>query len=176
MPFDNQQYLQAVEQSNNAADNNISFYIHIPFCKQLCNYCGCNSYAMPSAEVVTDYIAALHKRDRPTDFSYRQRQKNIADTLWGNPTCLPTDEIKRLNEHLLRNFNTIAEPEIAIECHPGVMTKEYWLQLVDCGFNRYSIGIQDFDRSVLKMVNRLPSLLPLSDIFEILRNVGQLLI
>ena len=173
VPFDNQQYLQAVEQSNNAADNNISFYIHIPFCKQLCNYCGCNSYAMPSAEVVTDYIAALHK-EIDLQISHIDKDRKISQIHYGGgtPTCLPADEIKRLNEHLLRNFNTIAEPEIAIECHPGVMTKEYWLQLVDCGFNRYSIGIQDFDCSVLKMVNRLPSLLPLSDIFEILRKVG----
>ncbi len=56
-----------------------------------------------------------------------------------------------------------------IECHPGYMNADYWIELTEAGFNRFSIGVQDFDLKVLRAINRKPSLLPLEAIFAILR-------
>ena len=60
-PFDAEQYLKAVESSNNATADNISFYIHVPFCRHLCHYCGCNSVAMAKPDRITEYFETLHK-------------------------------------------------------------------------------------------------------------------
>lgn len=59
--FDAQRYLKAVEASNNAIADNISFYIHVPFCRHLCHYCGCNSVAMAKPSRVEEYFNTLHK-------------------------------------------------------------------------------------------------------------------
>ena len=67
---------------------------------------------------------------------------------------------------------TIAHPEIAIECHPGYLAEGDWEALAQCGFNRYSLGIQDFDEHVLKAVNRRPSLLLVEEIMHLLREQG----
>lgn len=90
----------------------------------------------------------------------------------GSPTSLPVATLKELNDDLLAGFETIDRPEIAIECHPGYMDETYWQLLAEAGFNRFSLGVQDFDRKVLKTVNRHPSLLPMETIFEILRSKG----
>ena len=73
---------------------------------------------------------------------------------------------------LTYSFPAIDRPEIAIECHPGYLSEKDWLQLTECGFNRLSIGVQDFNIEVLKTVNRRPSLLPMEDIFILLREKG----
>ena len=70
---------------------------------------------------------------------------------------------------MLSLMPTIEKPEIAIECHPGYLNESDWNALCECGFTRYSLGIQDFNNDVLKAVNRLPSLLPVSEILSILR-------
>lgn len=88
----------------------------------------------------------------------------------GSPTALPVHYLKELNEHLHTRFPQIAQPEIAVECHPGYLDEAYWLGLADAGFNRISLGVQDFNRKVLKTVNRRPSLLPVNWIVELLRS------
>lgn len=60
-PFDETDYLKAVETSNDATADNISFYIHVPFCRHLCHYCGCNSVAMAKPDRITEYFETLHK-------------------------------------------------------------------------------------------------------------------
>jgi oxygen-independent coproporphyrinogen-3 oxidase len=87
----------------------------------------------------------------------------------GTPTALPLHYLHELNDHLFSAFSTIEQPEIAIECHPGYLKADDWRTLTQCGFNRYSIGVQDFDEAVLKTVNRRPSLLPMEEIFDLLR-------
>ena len=67
-------------------------------------------------------------------------------------------------------FPTIERPEIAIECHPGFLTARQWQELLDCRFNRFSIGVQDTRAEVLKAVNRQQPEIPLSEIFAILRS------
>ena len=168
-----EEYLAAVDQSNNAAVDNISFYIHVPFCQHLCHYCGCNSVAMARNEVVEAYFDALH-REINLLLPHLDKGRKISQIHYGggSPTSVPLHHIKRLNEHLLGSFGTIENPEIAIECHPAYLNDEHWEQLIGCGFTRYSLGIQDFDDNVLRTVNRRPSLLPVEHIVERLRQSG----
>ena len=168
-----EEYLAAVDQSNNAAVDNISFYIHVPFCQHLCHYCGCNSVAMARNEVVEAYFDALH-REINLLLPHLDKGRKISQIHYGggSPTSIPLHHIRRLNEHLLGSFGTIENPEIAIECHPAYLNDEHWEQLIGCGFTRYSLGIQDFDENVLRTVNRRPSLLPVEHIVERLRQSG----
>lgn len=171
--FTNADYEAAIEASNMAQPSHISFYVHIPFCRHLCHYCGCNSFAMGKPEVVERYIAAVHKEiDKVKERLAPGRKISQIHYGGGSPTALPVHHLKELNEHLLAGFDTIDQPEIAIECHPGYLDENYWQTLTEAGFNRFSLGVQDFDEKVLKTVNRRPSLLPVETIFGILREKG----
>ncbi|MDR0892924.1 MAG: oxygen-independent coproporphyrinogen III oxidase [Mediterranea sp.] len=169
--FDNDTYREAVRQSNHATDNHLSFYLHIPFCPRLCHYCGCNSYPMARPERIDDYVRALHQEiDLVLLLLDSHRLISQIHYGGGTPTALPLHHIHELNDHLLSAFATIGQPEIAIECHPGYLSADDWRELTRCGFNRYSIGVQDFDEAVLKTVNRRASRLPMEEIFDLLRS------
>ena len=172
-PFDAHRYLEAVETSNDAAADNISFYIHVPFCRHLCHYCGCNSVAMAQPKRIEEYFETLHQ-EIDLLLPHLRKDRRISQIHYGggSPSSMPLALIRGINEHLLSAFSTTDEPEIAIECHPGYLESDDWQYLLDSGFNRFSLGIQDFNTDVLRTVNRRPSLLPVADIMEILRKGG----
>ncbi|MDD2437144.1 MAG: oxygen-independent coproporphyrinogen III oxidase [Massilibacteroides sp.] len=166
-------YERAIVQSNMASPDHLSFYLHMPFCRRLCHYCGCNAYAMQKPQEVERYIEAVHAEIDLVIKRLDPRRK-IAQIHYGGgtPTALPVRFLKELNTHMLSAFDCIERPEIAIECHPGYVDEDYWHELMAAGFNRFSLGIQDFDEAVLKAVNRKSSLLPTERIVEILRSKG----
>ena len=172
-PFDETDYLRAVETSNDATADNISFYIHVPFCRHLCHYCGCNSVAMAKPDRITEYFETLHK-EIDLLLPHLRKDRRISQIHYGggSPSSMPLHFIRSINEHLLSVFETIDRPEIAIECHPGYLKEEDWNYLLDSGFNRFSLGIQDFNNEVLRCVNRQPALLPVETIMKILREGG----
>lgn len=172
-PLTEVDYLRAVEESNQARQNQISFYVHVPFCRHLCHYCGCNSYPMGRMETVQAYVDALHREmDRVAQHIDKDRKISQIHYGGGSPTALPVPMIKELTEHMLSLFPMIDRPEIAIECHPGYLTENDWTALTECGFTRYSLGVQDFRDEVLKTSGRRPSLLPMEEILQILRGSG----
>ena len=172
-PFDETDYLKAVETSNDATADNISFYIHVPFCRHLCHYCGCNSVAMAKPDRIIEYFETLHK-EIDLLLPHLRKDRRISQIHYGggSPSSMPLHFIRSINEHLLSAFETIDRPEIAIECHPGYLKEEDWHYLLDSGFNRFSLGIQDFNDEVLRCVNRQPALLPVETIMKILREGG----
>ena len=171
--YSEDEYRVAVHESNAAKDNHLSFYLHIPFCRHLCHYCACNSYAMQNEQSVNAYVEALHKEIELL-LPLLDRERQIAQIHYGggSPTTLQPAVIQSLNKHLFEAFPKIAKPEIAIECHPGYLSLQEWKGLVDAGFTRFSIGVQDFNEQVLKTVNRRPSKERLEDVFTVLRDGG----
>ena len=172
-PFGEADYLAAVDASNASRNNHLSFYLHIPFCRHLCHYCACNSYAMARGDGMQRYADALH-REIDLVAARLDKSRRIAQIHYGggSPTAMPASMLKALNEHLLSIAPVIERPELAIECHPGYLDAEGWAALADCGFNRFSLGVQDFNEEVLRTVNRRPSLLPMDEVFTILRSRG----
>lgn len=171
--FTNKDYELAIEASDTALPGHISFYVHIPFCRHLCHYCGCNSYPMVKPQRVEQYISTLHKEiDKVKKRLSPHRKISQIHYGGGSPTAMPVGYLKELNDHLLAGFDTIEQPEIAVECHPGYLDEAYWQSLTEAGFNRFSLGVQDFNEKVLKTVNRRPALLPVETIFQILREKG----
>ncbi len=171
--FSSDDYKSAIVESNSQQSSHISFYIHIPYCKHMCHYCGCNSYAYSGDDELERYINALHK-EIDTILPLINRGRKIAQIHYGGgtPTAIPIKYLHELNAHLLRDFDCIDNPEIAIECHPAYLTEQDWRGLCDAGFNRFSLGIQDFNAEVLKGVNRRGAQVAVDTIFEILRSAG----
>ena len=171
--YSEDEYREAVLESNAAKERHLSFYLHIPFCRHLCHYCACNSYGMQSEATVQTYVQSLH-REIELLLPMLSRERCVSQIHYGggSPTILKPAVIKSLNQHILNIFPTIEQPEVAIECHPGYVSLHDWGELAGAGFSRFSIGIQDFDEHVLKVVNRRPSQEPLEDIFAVLRNSG----
>lgn len=169
--FTSRDYADAIRKSNRQQPEFISFYFHIPFCLRLCHYCGCNSYAAPEPEIIDRYVAALHKEiDLVLPLLDKKRKISQIHYGGGTPTSLPALELEELNAHVLNEFYSIAKPEIAIECHPGWMKGRDWAKLTKIGFNRFSIGIQDFNEQVLRTVHRKAPLLQPEEIVATLRS------
>lgn len=150
--------LIAFKESNQHEPANLSFYIHIPFCRHHCTYCGCNAYPMSNASGIETYMQALHQEMELVlpniDFSRKISQIHFGG---GSPTSIPVHYLKKIIDLLTARFQRAEQCEIAIECHPGYLSLADWDELADAGFNRCSIGVQDFDTNVLEAVNRKPS-------------------
>ncbi len=164
------QYFEAVksiDDSNNQQPENISFYLHIPFCSQLCSYCGCNTHITHDKNVIQNYVDDL-KQEILLYKNHLSPNRKISQIHWGGgtPDYLSVGQIKSLMQLFFDNFEFIDNPEIAMECHPAHLTYEYMDELAGMKFNRISLGVQDFEVKVLNAVNRA---LPNIEINEIVK-------
>lgn len=166
-------YKRLIVESNTQNPQHISIYIHIPFCFQLCYYCGCNAVEMAAQQEVAAYIGAL-KKEIGMVLPLLDKSRKISQIHYGGgtPTSQPVRILKELNEMFFSEFECIEDAEIAIECHPGYLNEKYCLDLIDAGFNRVSLGIQDFDDEVLKCANRKPARMPVEDIVKLFKSRG----
>lgn len=171
--FSESDYRLAIEASNTQHPEHISIYIHIPFCFHMCYYCGCNSVQMQGKDAVDSYMDAL-KKEIKIALPLLSKERKVSQIHYGggSPSILPVRQIREINDLILSYFTCIEDPEIAIECHPGYLDEQYWRDLAKAGFNRISIGVQDFDQEVLKASNRKASRMDVAHILDILRAEG----
>ncbi len=148
-------YKQAIIESNATAPNHISIYIHIPFCSQLCWYCGCNSTGFTNRTAITEYLQNLHTEIHNT-IQLLDTQRKISQIHFGGgtPSLLTKKELHDILSLFSSHFSFTNTAEIAIECNPANLTFAYIDELVSIGFNRISLGVQDFDKNVLTTVHR----------------------
>ena len=163
-------YQEAIDQSNHWNPQNISIYIHIPFCLKLCYFCGCNSYALRKDEVVDAYVKALIQEIKMVT-SRLDKTRKVSQIHYGGgtPNAIPVEYLQEINGLLFSTFQFIPEPEIAIEVNPAYLTYDQMTGLKKAGFNRFSLGIQDFDTQVLDAVNRDKPGMPVEDIIAFLK-------
>lgn len=168
--YDESDLMKAIELSNEQEPAHLSFYIHLPYCNRMCHYCGCNAYPRTKKSNDREYVDAV-MREIKLVCNHIDPKRKIAQIHYGggSPSTFDAGLIREINDALFSRFSMINDPEIAIECHPGYMQASAYERLSDAGFNRMSIGIQDFNPDVLKASNRLPTLLPIEDIFSLLR-------
>lgn len=163
-------YLKAVDESNQWNPQNISIYIHIPFCLKMCFFCGCNSYALRQKEVVDAYHKALLQEIKMVTARLdKNRMVSQIHYGGGTPNAIPVEYLQEINELLFSTFKFIPDPEIAIEVNPAYLTFEQMTGLKKAGFNRFSLGIQDFHTEVLDAVNREKPGMPVEDIIAFLK-------
>jgi len=136
----------------------LSLYFHIPFCNTLCFYCACNKIItkdFSKAAVYVDYlIKELEMQAAQLGDGRRVEQLHFGG---GTPTFLSNDEIRKLMGAIRKNFELIENGEYSIEIDPRKVSDETVALLGEMGFNRISIGVQDFDPAVQKAVNRIQS-------------------
>jgi oxygen-independent coproporphyrinogen-3 oxidase len=169
--FNNEDYIRAIKVSNHEWPENISIYIHIPFCPKICHYCGCNTHLTRDTTKMRVYVDAV-KKEIVMVKKYLDPNRKVSQVHWGGgtPNSLPVKMITEIMDVIHHNFSFIANPEIAIECHPAMLDNFYIENLVKSGFNRFSLGIQDFDEKVLDNVNRDAPVIPVEELVAIIRS------
>jgi oxygen-independent coproporphyrinogen-3 oxidase len=166
-------YLAGLVASNGQKPENISIYIHIPFCPQRCHFCGCSTVIAQRQNVVERYIQAL-KMEIKLVASLLDPSRKVTQIHWGGgtPNSISMNYIGEIMDWIRIHFKLSQEPEIAMECSPAYLEFKHIDQLARMGFNRISLGIQDFREDVLKVVNREPSRHPVKELVDYLRAKG----
>ncbi|PAU36333.1 oxygen-independent coproporphyrinogen III oxidase [Vibrio coralliilyticus] len=132
----------------------LSLYIHIPFCHKLCYYCGCNKVITRHAHKADEYLDVLEQEILTRASLLQGRKVTQLHFGGGTPTFLTKAQISRLMNILRVEFSFEAESEISIEVDPREIELDMLDHLREEGFNRLSIGVQDFNKEVQKLVNR----------------------
>lgn len=165
--FKEDDFIEILHKSNTGNPENIAIYIHIPFCKRICFYCGCNSCLIGSGSQVKPYIEALKKEIRLVSrFIDKERLVSQVHYGGGTPNSIEFSYLKSINDCICSEFSFIGDPEIAIECDPANLDLHYIDELLSTGFNRISFGIQDFNSDVLFKVNRKPPAIPPAELLK----------
>ncbi len=155
--FDATRYPELLAEAARRSDP-LSVYVHIPFCAERCLFCGCNVVITRSAERVERYLEQLER-----EFAFARASgigaRPVHQYHWGGgtPTHLSLDEIDRVQRWFAETFQLTPDAEVAIEVDPRVTSDEQIALLARLGFNRISLGIQDFDRRVQEDVQRVQS-------------------
>jgi oxygen-independent coproporphyrinogen-3 oxidase len=171
--FGETDYLKLLKESDNGNPQNIALYIHIPFCRKICHYCGCNACSMGSGKMIAPYMASVRKEIETVSGTIdKSRPVTQLHYGGGTPNAIDVSYLKELNEFLFSNFRFTDDAEIAIECNPAYLNEKYIDELINARFNRFSLGIQDFDERVLRLVNREPSAIPPALLFSYLKQKG----
>ncbi len=150
--YDESAFLRAASRY---PDRPLSLYLHIPFCHQLCYFCGCNKQVTRQQHKADAYLDALVQEiaARAPLFS----QRTVSQMHWGGgtPTFLTKAQISRLLAALRQHFTFAADAEMSIEVDPRGIELDVLDHLRDGGFNRLSMGVQDFNKQVQQSVNRV---------------------
>ncbi|MCP4603846.1 MAG: oxygen-independent coproporphyrinogen III oxidase [Proteobacteria bacterium] len=166
-------YRSALVKTDENPTAPLSLYVHIPYCKQRCLFCGCASWLMASKTDVNTYLDALEDEVDAVAASV-PRRRMVRQLHWGGgtPTILDPPELERLQKILTSRFILTDGAEVAIEVNPSVTTFEQIDTLAGLGFNRISLGVQDFTSEVQVAVGRVQSVELTKDLFDKARNAG----
>ena len=129
-----------------------SIYIHIPFCKQACNYC--DFHFSTSMKKKVEMVSALAKEIK---MRKNELENEIIESIYfggGTPSRLTINDLRLLINEVFKQFTVTNNPEITLEANPDDLSEDYLIDLKNIGINRLSIGIQSFFESDLKMMNR----------------------
>ncbi|MCB2211607.1 oxygen-independent coproporphyrinogen III oxidase [bacterium] len=136
--------------------NPVAAYLHLPFCKSRCLYCGCNSFITGKSDTICNYVDRLITEIRNTGNHVNRKLRHSWLHLGGGtPTHTPVDKLAELLDVFLGEIPGIENAERSVEVDPRVTTDEHLRVLADRGFRRISIGLQDFDEQVQKSINRV---------------------
>jgi oxygen-independent coproporphyrinogen-3 oxidase len=151
----------------------VSLYMHLPFCESLCLFCACNVVIRKDKSVTPPYLAVLKKEiDRVARGVSRGRQVTQFHWGGGTPTYLSPEQIEDLFSYTRERFNFAPDAEIGIEVDPRVTTREHMEIVRKMGFNRLSMGIQDFKEDVQKAVHRVQPYEITRDLIAFARELG----
>ena len=151
----------------------LSLYLHIPFCQELCWYCGCSTKAVQRYEPVADYMVPL-ATEIETISRLVPRQHRVTHIHWGggSPDILKPADIVRVGTALREKFSITPDAELAVEVDPRLLSADQAQAFADIGINRVSIGVQDFDDAVQRAIGRMQSYETTLNAVELFRKRG----
>ena len=172
--FGDAEYRQQIAKSN-VAGGPLSLYFHIPFCDTVCFYCACNKIITKNRAHAVPYLDSLVSEiAMQGDLFDKNRVVNQLHWGGGTPTFLNFEQMKRLMDATRQHFTLRDDDqgEYSIEVDPRETNDQTIAQLRQLGFNRISLGLQDFDPAVQKAVNRLQSKQQTFAVLEAARKQG----
>lgn len=171
--FGQADYERAIVESPRR-DRPISLYFHLPFCSTLCYYCACSKIVTRNKSKGVRYLDYLNREIDLQAPYFKGRKVNQLHWGGGTPTFLSDEQILSLMDRIRANFDLVSdqEGEFGIEIDPRTVDAERIRVIRDAGFNRLSLGIQDFEPEVQRAVNRIQSFEATRDVIEAARDAG----
>ena len=165
--------LERVHEEAEQARSPVSLYMHIPFCESLCLFCACNVIIQKDKRVAPPYLEVLKREMERVSHSV-SKQREVVQFHWGGgtPTYLTPEQIDDLFGAVRARFSFAADAEIGIEVDPRVTSREHLETLRRLGFNRLSMGIQDFHPEVQKAIHRIQPYEVTRDLLLAARELG----
>ena len=151
----------------------LSIYAHVPFCESLCHYCACNKVITRNRDLAARYLDTIEREVGAVRDAVRIPRR-ATQHHWGGgtPTYLDPEQVRRLFAILDGAFPAAPGAEISIEVDPRVTSSEHIGALRECGFNRISMGVQDFDPKVQSAIHRIQSAESTAELVSISRESG----
>lgn len=171
--FSNADFIEQVKLSNEEEPENISVYIHIPFCLQRCHFCGCNTVIYNGEDKVRKYIQTLKKEIEYVS-QFVKRGRKVTQVSWGGgtPNSIDLAYVREIMDLLRDKFDFADFAEIAMECSPAYLDFADVDVLSEIGFNRISLGIQDFHQPVLDAINRKAPKIAVEEMLAYMKQKG----
>jgi oxygen-independent coproporphyrinogen-3 oxidase len=167
------EYAAKLAEADAHADEPLSLYTHLPFCHERCTFCGCHVTITKRTERATEYLAWVMKE---IDLVARRlpHRRQVAQYHWGGgtPTYHSPAELRSLHQAFLDRFEILPGAEVALEVDPRVTSFEHIDALRDMGFNRLSMGVQDFTPEVQAVINRYQDEKGTRQLFDYCRRLG----
>ncbi len=171
--YDPAEYIEALKKASGEVDEPLSFYLHIPYCRKRCWFCGCNTMVSKGPEGADEYLSRIEKE---TDMvlSCLGSRKKISQFHWGGgtPSFLTDAQTVRAYEIFFKRFEMLKDAEISIELDPRVTGEGRIRLLKSLGFNRLSMGIQDFNSEVQSAIGRNQDEKMAVDLYRFCRSEG----
>jgi oxygen-independent coproporphyrinogen-3 oxidase len=163
----------ALRERLGCVDGDVSIYAHVPFCRSLCHFCACNRVVTRDPERPERYLTSLAReisrvrRDLPAGVGAAQLHLG-----GGTPTHLTPAQLRRLVGMVADAFPIRRDADVSIEIDPRVTTDDHVAAIAECGFDRVSLGIQDFDPQVQDAIHRIQPIGPTRALVSKLRSMG----
>jgi len=171
--FGETEYREALHELATRPADELAIYVHVPFCAKGCHYCGCNMLVTHDKDEVTAYLDRLeHEIARVTEIIGTGRR--VVQLHWGGgtPNFLKNDQIERILGMFRAAFDLAPGAEISLEIDPRIGSPEQAAFLREAGFNRISLGVQDFEPRVQKAIGRRQSRDKTLDVYHSCRDAG----
>jgi oxygen-independent coproporphyrinogen III oxidase len=171
--FGEADYLAALREVEAAPGEPLSLYVHLPFCARRCFYCGCNAVVNHHADAVDRYLDHLEMEIAMVAGRIGAGRR-VTQLHWGGgtPNYLNARQTRRLMSVFGRAFAIAGDAEVSIEIDPRIASAEQVTMLREVGFNRVSMGVQDFDPRVQAAIGRLQSEAETVALFHACRAAG----
>ncbi len=151
--------LESAAQESRQSGRPLSLYLHIPFCAHLCYYCACNKIVTKKRDKAGPYLERLHREIRKKSELFGGTERPATQLHWGGgtPTFISQDEMRTLMAAVRESFRLADDDsgDHSIEIDPRECGPDTLQVLREIGFNRISLGVQDFNPKVQKAVNRV---------------------